>query len=246
MSDFNDVGDFHAKFGLPVQNDEVAPHELDAAASDLRIKRLQEELDEYILAVKEGDLPGQFDALIDLVYIAHGTAHMHSFPWIAGWNEVQRANITKARAAADGSDSKYGSSLDIVKPAGWKPPDIKAVLQAYGYWSKEWTPRPTKRIRTRRYWAHVALPRGFRIGELLTAIESKISWHESTGDSSCITGELETPCDEYTETWCIAATYGPVKGNSPSDMRDLIYVLVNQMGYALSKTSVVIHDDTDV
>lgn len=133
MTNFEDVGAFHARFGLPVRSNGSIPHELDSETSDFRVKTMQEELDEYKQAVEEGDLAGQFDALLDLVYFAMGTAHTQGFPWEVGWTEVQRANITKVRASQDGSDSKRGSGLDVVKPEGWKAPRIETILESYGY-----------------------------------------------------------------------------------------------------------------
>jgi len=43
------------------------------------------------------------------------------------WNEVQRANMSKVRASSE-SQSKRGSSLDVIKPEGWRGPDIQGVL----------------------------------------------------------------------------------------------------------------------
>ena len=92
-----------------------------------------EELDEFNLAADSDDVPGMFDALIDLVYVALGTAHILNLPWEAGWDQVQRANMAKVRAAKDGSDSKRGSGWDVVKPDGWRAPDLEAVLQSMGW-----------------------------------------------------------------------------------------------------------------
>jgi len=50
-------------------------------------------------------------------------------PWQVLWNEVQRANMTKQRASSDGSDSKRRTSLDVVKPPGWQPPDVAGILE---------------------------------------------------------------------------------------------------------------------
>ena len=94
-----------------------------------RIDFMQEELDEYKLACKEKDLEGQFDALIDLVYVALGTAWMQGFPFKYGWAEVQRANMAKSRATSDPSkQTKRKSTIDVFKPEGWKGPDIKRIL----------------------------------------------------------------------------------------------------------------------
>lgn len=49
--------------------------------------------------------------------------------WLLLWNEVQRANMTKERTRR-AEDSKRGSKWDVIKPAGWTPPDIEGKLAA--------------------------------------------------------------------------------------------------------------------
>lgn len=120
-----DLRNFHAKFGHPRPK---SPQELTPELSDFRIKFLQEELDEYKEAVKNNNLEKQFDALLDLVYVAIGTADLHGFPWEEGWAEVQLSNMAKERATS-ANQSKRGSSFDVIKPPGWKGPDIAGVLE---------------------------------------------------------------------------------------------------------------------
>lgn len=136
-TEFNDVGDFHRKFGLPAvsprKGEEPGPRDVPDALVDFRAKFLDEELTEFKVAAKTGDHSKMFDALLDLVYVACGTAHVLGYPWVEGWAEVQRANMTKERAAADGSNSARGSSFDVVKPEGWTPPDIEGLLKHYGF-----------------------------------------------------------------------------------------------------------------
>lgn len=172
MSNFTDVGRFHKKFGIGHLED-GPPRALDIDLLRFRIKFMLEELTEYCQAVgvtlkfdlgdkiepwgKEQDLEKAFDSLIDLVYVALGTAHVHRFPWHEGWNEVQHANMGKERCGIDhryqqGVDpdacvffyvsdngavkcaqprakhSLRGSAHDIIKPAGWSAPNIARVL----------------------------------------------------------------------------------------------------------------------
>lgn len=134
MSEFDDVGRFHKKFNLPeVYSTRFGPKEVTPELMDFRIKFLQEELDEFKEGNDETDHAKMFDALIDLVYVALGTAHLLGYPWIYGWEAVQDANMAKVRAKADGSNSARGSSYDVVKPEGWVPPDIIGVLQDFGW-----------------------------------------------------------------------------------------------------------------
>ena len=136
MTNFTDVGEFHKKFDLPVyEGADAIPVERwrDTGLMDYRVKFLQEELDEFILGLADGDIAQMADALVDLVYVAQGTAHMLHLPWEVLWDDVQRANMAKERAAKDGSDSKRGSAWDVVKPEGWTPPSTEAILRNHGF-----------------------------------------------------------------------------------------------------------------
>lgn len=131
---FDDVGRFHEKFQL--ENTTFyppGPREPHEEVLDFRLKFLEEELQEFREGMDEMDHAQMFDALIDLVYVALGTAHFLGYPWREGWNLVQAANMNKVRAQADASDSKRGSSFDVVKPEGWQPPDIQGLLEKYGW-----------------------------------------------------------------------------------------------------------------
>lgn len=132
-SNFEDVGDFHRKFGLHTSDEAPGPQPENFELLEFRIKFMDEELNEFIASIENGDEAGAFDALLDLVYVAMGTAHLRGYPWQEGWDAVQAANMAKVRAQADGSDSKRGSSFDVVKPAGWYPPNIEAVLTRHGF-----------------------------------------------------------------------------------------------------------------
>lgn len=55
----------------------------------------------------------------------------YNWPLDDAWDAVQKANMAKERAKPDASDSKHGSSQDIVKPNGWTAPDINAVVQQH-------------------------------------------------------------------------------------------------------------------
>lgn len=129
MPGFDDVRQFHGRFGLPVS---VAVREIDPEVIDFRVKFMREELDEFVQACEVGDHAGMFDALIDLVYVAYGTAHFLGYPWDEGWAAVHEANMRKVRATSAG-DSKRGSHFDVIKPEGWVAPDIHGLLASSGW-----------------------------------------------------------------------------------------------------------------
>jgi len=133
MTHFDDVGEFHHKFGLPMADETTAPCAINDETFLYRYQHLLEELHELLKAHRDSDLVGVADALADLVYVALGTAHFYHLPFDAVFAEVQRANMEKERAtSAKDERSKRASAFDIVKPEGWQAPNIKGVLQKVG------------------------------------------------------------------------------------------------------------------
>lgn len=146
-SRYGDVRDFHAKMGigyggdprpLPGEGPDRSALELMRAArdhlrrrvrgdaSDLssnRVAFLLEELIEYVEAGAAGDLAGQLDALIDLEYVALGTAVLHGFDaYEEAFDAVHAANLRKEPRGSD------ASKLGVTKPPGWVPPDLSAFV----------------------------------------------------------------------------------------------------------------------
>lgn len=93
-----------------------------------RFTRLREELTFCIdhLPV-EVDLLETADAIVDLGYVLEGLAIVLGVDTNAVWREVQRANMAKADGPRRPSDNK------LLKPPGWRPPDIAGVLRAQGW-----------------------------------------------------------------------------------------------------------------
>ena len=114
------IGEFNQKFSLPEKWD-------DSKMREFRLKFLREEVDELEEALNP-ECPNYvkaFDALLDLVYVAKGTARMmgiDSSTWAQGMESVQRANMAKERVSSEVM-SKRGSKLDVVKPKGWVGPE---------------------------------------------------------------------------------------------------------------------------
>lgn len=130
-SSFDDVGEFHRKMNLPVTSDRK-PQLMTRATFTYRTNFLFEELREFIEAHNSGDIAGAFDALMDLAWIAMGTAHYLGVPWNEGWQEVVRANMEK-RPWVEGDPIKPRNvvGLEVVKPKGWREPDIAGVLETH-------------------------------------------------------------------------------------------------------------------
>lgn len=141
---FKQVGDFHAKFELPtaysyygeINQDFKLKRDPQFLTIDnhlFRRKFMQEELEEFDAACAVGDLPKAADALVDLVYVVLGTAHLMGLPFNELWEAVQAANMAKERAVANDARSKRGHRLDVVKPEGWVAPPIAEILEKAGW-----------------------------------------------------------------------------------------------------------------
>lgn len=152
MSEIRDVEKFHKKFGIMTAD---LPRHITHRKLKERLEFLFEELFEFasgcgfvvsangypigvkqtehitpieFMDVDEQDMPEMADALIDLVYVAKGTAVMMGLPWKELWDDVQRANMEKVRGVG-----KRGHAVDCIKPEGWVPPQTAAVLKDNGY-----------------------------------------------------------------------------------------------------------------
>lgn len=136
-SNFDDVVDFHHKFGVPIG---VQPHLLNQEDFDFRFKFLKEELEEIFTAQQRGDLAGVADGLMDLNYVSLGTAAWMGLPWNTMWPEVQDANMSKILAeSAEQSKSSTGRGhrFDVVKPAGFVPARVEELLNEYCRWLQQ-------------------------------------------------------------------------------------------------------------
>lgn len=120
----NQVTEFHDKFEVPTLD---VPGFLDKDTMQFRINFLQEELDEIKKAYKAGNLEDFLDGLVDLVWVALGTAHVCCLPFAQAFDEVYQANMRKVKAETALS-SKRGFGGDIVKPEDWQGPNIKRIL----------------------------------------------------------------------------------------------------------------------
>ena len=83
----------------------------------LEIDMLQEELDEFKLAVEQNDQVAMFDALLDLDFVRVGTLgkmQIDPYSQVDGYEAVLRANESKS--AAKNSAGKITKPADFVGP----------------------------------------------------------------------------------------------------------------------------------
>ncbi len=121
-----DVDTFSKKFRLPQVDKPGFPTK---SFMMYRVAFLQEEIDELHCAFFDDDLEKAFDALLDIMYVAIGTAWIMNLPLQEGWDRVHQANMKKVRAdGPSDSRSKRNSTYDVVKPEGWTPPRFNDLL----------------------------------------------------------------------------------------------------------------------
>ena len=119
---FNSVVEFQKAFGQLVSDKPEFP---DSKTRILRMRLLSEEFVEYNTAEHDNNFIEVADALADLIYIACGTAASYGIPLNAIFEEVHRSNMAKL---VDGKPLKREDGK-IIKPEGWKPPDIEKIIK---------------------------------------------------------------------------------------------------------------------
>lgn len=122
---FDDVKKFHKKYKIPLA---ARPSHLKKDVFNYRLAFIDEELTELIQAYQSKDKAGQLDALVDLVYVALGTAAISGFPFKEAWKRVHQANMKKVRVKKI-CDSKRGHRYDVVKPEDWIAPDLTDLVK---------------------------------------------------------------------------------------------------------------------
>ncbi len=114
------VRDWHRAAGVPVAD---KPALIPAARRDLRKRLINEEASEFAVAGDVGDLVLIADALGDLLVVVYGAAIEYGIDLEPVFGEIHRSNCTKVGGPvrADGK---------ILKPPGYEPPRLRAVLEA--------------------------------------------------------------------------------------------------------------------
>lgn len=156
-TNFDLVTEFHQKFGLEYDG---PPRDLEDDLILFRIGFLLEELAEYAIAagfanLGEGleneagliqernhhlcvrnddrDPEKMLDSLVDLSYVADGTAYLHGFDFDEAYERVHLANMQKIRVDSETLEgSVRKSKFDVVKPPGWTPASLADLV-----WTEE-------------------------------------------------------------------------------------------------------------
>jgi len=120
MTEFDDVKEWHQKMNLR-QGLDYRIDTVDRVWMG-RIRLITEELAELSKAISQDDWVEFADGLADLTWVVLGTAVEFDIPFNEVWQEVKRSNYTKVGGKPD-------SGGKIIKPEGYSPPDIDAILR---------------------------------------------------------------------------------------------------------------------
>jgi len=121
----DDIDRFHKKFEFKKNTKVGIPD--DSELVNFRTSFLMEELSEYTNAIVKKDPAAALDALVDIVYIALGTAWLFNLPFERAWREIQTANMKKVRAKD--TTGKRGTKFDVIKPKDFKEPNIEQIIE---------------------------------------------------------------------------------------------------------------------
>lgn len=119
---FFNVRRMHHHYGIAYQGE---PRFLNKEEREFRLKAMLEELDEYRDAET---LEEELDALVDLIIFALGTIDRQGLPFTHAFDVVIKANMQKQLGPNTGKD-RGEFRLDLVKPLGWKAPDLAPIIQ---------------------------------------------------------------------------------------------------------------------
>jgi predicted HAD superfamily Cof-like phosphohydrolase len=128
-----DIDRFHKRFDFKKNNNIGIPD--DDELVNFRTSFLMEELAEYTNAIVKKDTAKALDALVDIVYIALGTAWLFNLPFDKAWKEIQAANMKKVRAKD--KTGKRGTKFDVIKPKEFKEPNIERIIEEEREWNDE-------------------------------------------------------------------------------------------------------------
>ena len=123
MSWTKDIHEMHKHFGVENCVGEMTVNER-KRFMELRLRMMQEELDETKKAWVSEDNEEVVDGIIDLCVFAIGTLDLFNVDAEAAWQAVLIANMTKEVGIKEGRDNPFNLP-DLTKPDGWQAPEHK-------------------------------------------------------------------------------------------------------------------------
>ena len=123
MTNFEKVGKFMKTFGQEVKsNSGLSTDKINL----LRIKLIEEELQEFKKAIQENNLIEVADALTDILYVTYGAGHAFGIDLDKCFDEVQKSNMSKL-----GEDGKpiYNKDGKVMKGPKYFQPNLSKFLK---------------------------------------------------------------------------------------------------------------------
>ncbi|TKS58986.1 MAG: hypothetical protein EWM72_02638 [Nitrospira sp.] len=114
------VEEFHRKFDILVHASPTIPN---GSTKELRVRLIQEEVDELKVALAQENLVAVAKEMADLLYVVYGTAVSYGIDMDPVFREVHRSNLSKV-GGYKRADGKW------VKPASYSPARIEPILDA--------------------------------------------------------------------------------------------------------------------
>ena len=122
MSNFQKVGIFMKTFGQEVK---TKPSLSSNKINNLRVKLIEEELEELRVAISNGDLKETVDALTDILYVTYGAGHAFGVDLDKCFDEVQRSNMSKL---GKNGEPIYNEEGKVMKGPNYFKPNLSKYI----------------------------------------------------------------------------------------------------------------------
>ena len=122
MSNFQKVGIFMKTFGQEVK---TKPSLSSDKINNLRVKLIEEELEELRVAINNGDLKETVDALTDILYVTYGAGHAFGVNLDKCFDEVQRSNMSKL---GENGEPIYNEDGKVMKGPNYFRPNLSKYI----------------------------------------------------------------------------------------------------------------------
>jgi len=123
MTNFEKVGKFMKTFGQDVKISSGLSSE---KINLLRIKLIEEELNEFKKAMNEKNLTEVADALTDILYVTYGAGHAFGIDLDKCFDEVQKSNMSKLD---DTGKPIYNDLGKVMKGPNYFKPNLSKFLK---------------------------------------------------------------------------------------------------------------------
>lgn len=104
---------------------------------ELYMELIREEFQELQTATSHDQV---FDALLDIIVVCIGAGHSAGYPMTDGWDAVAISNLRKINPTTGRVERREDGK--ILKPEGWRPPNLERLLQTVDRKSDSVHPAP--------------------------------------------------------------------------------------------------------